>query len=86
MSKSVGKDRRLRLDPDSYGELHHRILKRDGWRCQACGRMRNLQVHHLQFRSHSGSDSELNLITYCADCHMRAHRCSRPMCRGSRPG
>jgi len=26
----------------------------------------NLEVHHREFRSHSGADSEENLITLCA--------------------
>ena len=28
--------------------------------------MSNLEVHHKEFRSHTGEDSELNLITLCA--------------------
>ena len=35
--------------------------------------MRNLQVHHLTFRSHGGSDSLENLIVLCADCHRVTH-------------
>jgi 5-methylcytosine-specific restriction endonuclease McrA len=66
---------RLRLDPLSYGNLRQQILHRDGWRCQSCGTMSNLEVHHLEFRSHSGVDAEENLITLCAACHaMRHHR------------
>jgi len=30
-------------------------------------------VHHKQFRSQSGEDSELNLITLCTSCHALAH-------------
>jgi len=65
---------RLKLDPLSYGKLRQQILRRDGWRCQLCGAMSNLEVHHQQFRSHSGHDSEENLITLCASCHAIAHR------------
>ncbi len=65
---------RLRLDPRSYQDLHREVLARDGWRCQACGSMQHLQVHHLKFRSHSGSDEEQNLIAVCAACHARQHR------------
>jgi 5-methylcytosine-specific restriction endonuclease McrA len=64
---------RLRLDPMSYENLRLRILCRDGWRCQSCGSMSNLEVHHKQFRSHSGDDSEENLITVCSTCHASAH-------------
>ena len=63
----------LRLDPLSYENLRQQILSRDAWRCQSCGTMSNLEVHHREFRSHSGADSEENLITLCAACHAAAH-------------
>jgi ATP-dependent DNA helicase RecQ len=63
----------LRLDLSSYASLRQQVLRRDGWRCQSCGAMSNLEVHHKQFRSHSGHDSEKNLITICAACHARVH-------------
>ena len=47
--KKVGcKTPRLRLDSTSYRELHRQVLERDGWRCQVCGSMQHLQVHHLR--------------------------------------
>ena len=46
----------LRLDPISYESLRQQVLRRDGWRCQSCGTMSNLEVHHKQFRNHSGDD------------------------------
>jgi 5-methylcytosine-specific restriction endonuclease McrA len=58
----------------SYESLRQQILRRDGWRCQACGTMSNLEVHHREFRSRWGADSEENLITLCAACHAAAHR------------
>jgi len=74
MKKIPAKTPRLRLDSTSYAKLQRQVLERDGWRCQVCGSMQNLQVHHLKFRSHSGSDEEQNLITLCAECHERMHR------------
>ena len=65
---------RLRLDPLSYETLRQQILGRDGWRCQSCGTMSNLEAHHREFRSHSGHDSEENLITLCTACHAKVHR------------
>jgi 5-methylcytosine-specific restriction endonuclease McrA len=64
----------LRLDAVSYESLRQRVLCRDSWRCQSCGAMSNLEVHHRQYRSHSGDDSEDNLITLCAKCHANIHR------------
>jgi 5-methylcytosine-specific restriction endonuclease McrA len=63
-----------RLDFLSYEGLRQQILRRDRWRCQSCGAMSNLEVHHREFRSHSGADSEENLITLCAACHAGVHR------------
>jgi len=48
----------LRLDPVAYERLRRQVLRRNGWRCQSCGTMVNLEVHHKQFRSHSGDDIE----------------------------
>ena len=62
-----------RLDTESYERLRQRVLRRDGWRCQFCGTMSNLEVHHKQFRSRAGADSEENLITLCTGCHAHIH-------------
>jgi 5-methylcytosine-specific restriction endonuclease McrA len=64
----------LRLDPLSYERLRQQILRRNGWRCQFCGTMSNLELHHIEFRSHSGADSEENLITLCTGCHRSVHQ------------
>jgi ATP-dependent DNA helicase RecQ len=68
------KSPRLRLTPELYEDLRQQVLRRDGWRCQSCGTMSNLEVHHKAFRSRSGHDSEENLITLCAGCHARIHK------------
>jgi 5-methylcytosine-specific restriction endonuclease McrA len=65
---------RLQLAVEMYDKLRQQVLRRDGWRCQSCGTMVNLEVHHSEFRSHSGDDSEQNLITLCATCHAGVHR------------
>lgn len=64
---------RLRLHADSYQQLRLQVLERDGWRCQLCGSMINLEVHHAQLRSHQGADRHENLITLCAECHKLSH-------------
>jgi 5-methylcytosine-specific restriction endonuclease McrA len=68
MNATRRKSPRLRLDSGSYHKLHRQVLERDG-----CGSMQQLQVHHLKFRSQSGGDEEQNLITLCAECHLRIH-------------
>ena len=63
----------VRLESHSYEQLRNQVLRRDSWRCQSCGVMSNLEVHHKEFRSQSGDDSEQNLITLCAACHATVH-------------
>ncbi len=46
------------------------VLSRAGWRCQACGVRRRLDVHHIVKRSQGGSDFDLNqLVALCRWCH-----------------
>jgi 5-methylcytosine-specific restriction endonuclease McrA len=73
MSSIRPKPVRLRLDPLEYERLRQSVLHRDGWRCQSCGRMANLEIHHREFRSHSCHDAEENLITRCSQCHSWVH-------------
>ena len=75
MNRILPKRARLRLEPRTYEELRRQVLHRDGWRCQSCGARSNLEVHHQEFRSHSGDDSEQNLITFCSACHAAVHHC-----------
>jgi len=74
MTRSPSRRRRLPLGVESYRRLHQQVLERDGWRCQHCGRLDELQVHHIQLRSRLGDDAESNLITLCAKCHQDAHQ------------
>jgi len=48
------------------------VLFRDGHTCQLCkGKSKDkiLNVHHIVFRSHGGTDKPNNLITLCNTCH-----------------
>ncbi len=65
---------RLRLDPGSYRRLCRKVLERDGWRCQFCGCIAELQVHHIRPRSRMGDDALQNLVAVCATCHDNLHR------------
>ena len=73
MNQILPKRPRQRLEPELYERVRERVLRRDGWRCQACGSRLNLEVHHQEFRSHGGEDAEQNLITVCIECHGRYH-------------
>jgi len=73
MSVLPFKVRPIRLDAEAYQHLRRQVLERDGWRCQLCGSMAGVEVHHIERRSQAGADAEQNLITLCSACHRRAH-------------
>jgi 5-methylcytosine-specific restriction endonuclease McrA len=73
MTCNCVKRRRVRLDNSQYARLSKAVLARDGWRCQACGKAGNLQVHHMQSRAQGGDDAEANLMTLCCSCHAQIH-------------
>ena len=64
---------RLELNPKEYRIIRQQVLGRDGWRCQECGAMENLEVHHIKRRSQLGDDMMQNLITLCVSCHGKCH-------------
>ena len=48
------------------------VRVRAGWRCQACGMARRLDVHHVVKRAQGGSDFDVNqLVALCRSCHER---------------
>jgi 5-methylcytosine-specific restriction endonuclease McrA len=74
MNQNLAKRVPVGLDDREYSELRALVLRRDGWRRQFCGSMTNLEVHHQQFRSHSGEDDENDLIALCSRCHSSVHK------------
>ena len=57
-----------------YSSRRSAILRRDNYICQCCGKKNcRLEVHHIKFKSNSGTDDEENLITLCEDCHKGVH-------------
>ena len=55
--------RRIKLGKQIYRRLMKRVLERDEWRCQKCGSLENLQVHHKIKLSQLGNDSLDNQVT-----------------------
>jgi len=52
-----------------FAGLRERVIRRDGFRCRACGAGIRLLVHHR------ATDNEGHkLITLCIRCHVRVHR------------
>ena len=59
-----------------YENTRAMVLSRDGHTCRCCGGKRKdsrLEVHHIIYRSHGGSDDPENLVTLCHTCHKKLH-------------
>jgi 5-methylcytosine-specific restriction endonuclease McrA len=59
-------------------DLRYKILESDQFLCRFCGiGGRNsdiiLEVHHIKWRRHGGSDEPANLMTVCRACHNVLH-------------
>jgi hypothetical protein len=63
------------------------IYSRDGWRCTApgCSSRRNLQEHHIVYRSQRGSNASSNLVTLCAFHHLQGEHGGLMRCMGEAP-
>ncbi len=75
-----------RHDPDTR-PTEWAILERDDYWCQApaCSARRNLEAHHIVYRSHSGSDTADNLVTLCHRHHRRGIHEGWARVRGTAP-
>ena len=71
--KMLKKVKPIKLGRQVYRRFMKRVLERGGWRCQKCGSLENLQVHHQIKRSQQGDDALANLVTLCAYCYMAEH-------------
>jgi hypothetical protein len=68
--------------------IRNRILARDGYRCQVpgCSCRRFLEVHHIIYRSHGGSNDGDNLITLCGFHHRQCLHNGYIIIKGEAPG
>ena len=49
-------------------------LDRDAYRCRECGRAGRMQVHHVVSLKDAGTHDLENLVSYCREHHLDAHR------------
>ena len=56
---------------------HFDIGPDDVWYCEGCMKQfkinNGLQIHHIVYRSHGGTDDIKNCMSLCVKCHSRAH-------------
>jgi DNA-directed RNA polymerase subunit RPC12/RpoP len=60
------------LKTPEWQERRQRALKTAGYRCQACGSGRALQVHHRTY-VRRGQELNKDLLVLCGDCHSVFH-------------
>jgi hypothetical protein len=70
--------------PRRHGDA---VYIRDGWRCSApgCTSRRNLEDHHLIYRSHQGTDDLSNRTCLCRFHHGRGEHGGLASCKGAAP-
>ena len=75
------------LDPNTSGKtskkMRDEVLNLDRRRCQHCGCMHGLHVHHVVYRSLGGRTVISNLICLCKKCHGLIHD-DYLVCQGTR--
>lgn len=54
-------------------QLRCYVLRRDNFKCRACGYRNQLHVHHVIYKSAGGPDEPWNLATICSTCHDAIH-------------
>lgn len=58
-------------DNAKWQEIRLQVLERDGYRCQQCKSLDDLDVHHIKARLDGGDDLLGNLVTLCRTCHIK---------------
>ena len=59
----------------SYKKIRQEVLERDNYKCQLCGSIRNVEVHHkdgkgTEYNTDNMNNNKSNLITLCHKCHL----------------
>jgi len=51
---------------------YYNISEDENFLCENCGAVA-VDIHHIVFKSHCGTDNINNLIALCRNCHIKAH-------------
>ena len=61
--------------PGDWADVARRIRRRDGYKCMVCSATdTTLDVHHIVYLSHHGTNQQSNLVTLCRKCHETEHK------------
>jgi len=70
MNPDIGGEEYQQGDTYGYHDIRYFVFARDNYTCQVCKKKNKiLQIHHIIYQSHGGSNKAGNLITVCIDCH-----------------
>lgn len=73
-NRHLKSNRRLRyedyLKSDQWRQIRELLFKRRGRKCESCGSIENLEIHHLNYR-HLGKERPEDLKILCQPCHAR---------------
>lgn len=63
-----------------WTRIRNYVIERDNRICQVCGEeTEDLQVHHIVWKCHNGSDHPKNLMVVCEHCHRQIHARELPL-------
>ena len=68
---------RLYLNSEAWQKKRKAVLRRDGYKCQMCGAVMNLDVHHVSYENLC-NEKLSDLVTLCRECHKKLHKGGRP--------
>tara|TARA_R110000824_G_C14926489_1_gene648253 strand:+ start:397 stop:687 length:291 start_codon:yes stop_codon:yes gene_type:complete len=60
-----------------WNEIRQRILKRSDGKCEKCGKMWRLQIHHINY-DRVGRELDSDLLAVCQPCHRAIHGIDSP--------
>jgi 5-methylcytosine-specific restriction endonuclease McrA len=60
------------MKSEAWGIRRAQVIERDDKKCQACGKISDLHVHHLSYER-LGEELDEDLVTLCKRCHFLIH-------------
>ena len=57
-----------------WQDIRNALINKRGYKCEKCGRARNIQVHHLGYENEWNFENEKDLMLLCKSCHNLAHQ------------
>ena len=62
------------ISSEKWNIIKHIIVRKRGYKCELCGHIRNIQLHHKNYDHKLGYEREEDLILLCDRCHKVSHQ------------